>query len=137
MLWAVRHKLPSGAWFLFNCKRHWATLVIRAGNMMGRFLNIKEGVTQGDPLTMVAYGLGMLPLIQELQATYPRVTQLFYADDAGAVDTFAVIQRHLDDLVVQGPPWGYFPDPTKIILVVSLQNVPRVEAFFWGYSLRL
>ena len=25
MLWAVRHKWPSGAQFMFNCYRHWAT----------------------------------------------------------------------------------------------------------------
>ena len=41
----------------------------------------------------------------------------------------------MDDLMVRGPLWGYFPEPTKSILVVSTQNVPRGEAFFWGYSL--
>ena len=29
MLWAVRHKWPSGAQFTFNCYLHWATLVVR------------------------------------------------------------------------------------------------------------
>ena len=33
---------------------------------------------------------------------------------------------------VRGPPWGYFPDLTKSILVVSLRNVQRVEAHFRG-----
>ena len=30
MLWAVRNEWPSGARFIFNCYRHWATLMIRA-----------------------------------------------------------------------------------------------------------
>ena len=64
MLWAVRFKWPSGAWFAFNCYRHWYTLVIRAGYGPGHFLFSKEGVTQGDTLEMVVYGLGITPLIR-------------------------------------------------------------------------
>ena len=63
MLWAMRHEWPSGARFSFNCYRHWSTLVIRAGYGTGNFLYSKEVVTHGDPVDMVAYGLGILPLI--------------------------------------------------------------------------
>ena len=44
MIWAVRHECPSGARFLFNCYRHWSTLVIREGDGTGHLLFIKEGV---------------------------------------------------------------------------------------------
>ena len=54
ILWSVRHECPNGAWFAFNCYRHLATLVIRAGDGTGKLLYSKEGVTQGDPLEMVA-----------------------------------------------------------------------------------
>ena len=64
-----------------NCYRHWATLVVRdTGDGSGHFLYSKEGVTQGDPLAMIAYGI----LIRELQGAHPWVTQPWYADDAGA-----------------------------------------------------
>ena len=130
MLWEVRHEWNSGAQFAFNCYRHWAKLVIGAGNRTGRFLHNKEGVTQRDPLAMVAYGLGVLPLICYLHKAHPRVTQPWYSDGSGAGGTFANIQRHLDYLMVQGPPRGYFPEPTKSIVVVSHRNVPLAEAFF-------
>ena len=91
MLWAVRFECPSGVLFIFNCCRHWATLVIRAGDGTGHFIFSKEGVTQGDPITMVAYELGILPLIHELRQTHPGVTQPWYADDAGAGGTFGGI----------------------------------------------
>ena len=73
MLWAVWHKWPSGAQFTFNCYRHWATLVVRdTGDRSGHFLHSKEGVTQGYPLTMIAYVIGVLPLIRELRNAPPQ-----------------------------------------------------------------
>ena len=76
MLWAVQHEWPSGGQFTFNCYRHWATLVVRdTGDGSCHFLHIKEGVTQGDPLTMIAYGIEVLPLIRELRNSHPWVTQ--------------------------------------------------------------
>ena len=131
MLWDVRYKWPSGAQFTFNCYRHWDTLVVRyTGGGSGHFLNSKEGVTQGDPLTMIAYDIGVFPLIRELWGSHPRVTQLWYADDVGAGGKFDHIQAHIRNLLASGPPRGYYLDPTKIILVVASQNVARVGEFF-------
>ena len=62
--------------------------MIRAGDETGNLLYSKEGLTQGNPLLMVAYGLGILLLIQELQKDHPRVTQPWYADDAGSGGNF-------------------------------------------------
>ena len=100
MLWAVRHEWPSGARFGFNCYRHWAILVIRAGDRTDYFLYSKEGVNKGDTLSMVTYGLGILPLIRKLWKAHPGVTQPWYVDEAGAGSTFKGICRHLDDLIV-------------------------------------
>ena len=55
------------------------------------FLHSREGVTQGAPLDMVAYGIGVLPLIKHPKAAYPDVTQPWYADDDGALGTFDTI----------------------------------------------
>ena len=137
ILWEVRHECPSGARFVFNCYRHWATQVIRAGNGTLRLLYIKEGVNQGDPLVMVAYRLGILPLICEFRTSHPSVTQPWCAYEAGAGGTFEEIRRHLDDLIVQGSLCRYFREPTKSILVVSTSNVPRAESFFRGYRLQI
>jgi hypothetical protein len=42
------------------------------------FLFSKEGVTQGNPLFMVAYGLSLLPLIQQLKDEFPNILQPWY-----------------------------------------------------------
>ena len=62
MLWDVWHEWPSGAQFTLNCYLHWATLVVRnTEDGSGHFLHSKEGVTQEDPLAMIAYDIGVLP----------------------------------------------------------------------------
>ena len=74
MLCVDRHKGPSVAQFTFDCYRHWYTLVIRDLEGSGQLFHKKEGVTQGDPLSMIKYGIGVLPCIQELWNAHPHVT---------------------------------------------------------------
>jgi hypothetical protein len=79
MLWTIRHEWPSGARFSFNCYQHWVTLVIQDKGGAAVFLHSREGVTQGDPLAMVGYGVGVLPLIRKLKGEFPQVSQPWYA----------------------------------------------------------
>ena len=67
---------------------------------------------------MIAYGIGILPLIKNLKWEIPDVTHPWYADDAGAVGTFARIETYFYLLAHQGPEWGYHSEPTKSILIV-------------------
>ena len=67
ILWAVQHDWTSGAQFTFNFYHHWATLVVQdLKDESDHFLYSKESVTRGYPLDMITYGIGVLPLIQEL-----------------------------------------------------------------------
>ena len=100
-------------------------------------MHSKEGVTQGDPLVMIAYGIGVLPLIRVLQVDHPQVYQPWYADDAGAWGRFQDIMAHFRDLQLKGPARGYFSNPTKSILVVSEKNVPRAKAYFRGMGIKV
>ena len=87
-------------------------------------------MTQGEPLSMITYGIGVLPLIQELRDAHPHVTQPWYADDAGAGGNFGKILAHFRYLQARGPTRVYLPVPTNIFLVVSPRNVARAEEFF-------
>ena len=81
MLWTVRHRWPAGARFAFNCYRHAAQLVLPKPGQPCSILLSQEGVTQGDPLSMVLYGLALLPLAELLRKAKPAVLQPWYADD--------------------------------------------------------
>jgi hypothetical protein len=94
MLWTVWHEWPTCAQFTYNFYKHCTTLVIcnNNGSGSGVFLFSKEGITQGDPLSMFAYGIGILLLIHRLKQEFPTVEQPWYADDAGAGGKFDAIR---------------------------------------------
>ena len=84
---------------------------------------------------MMAYGIGVLPLIRKIQDPYPRVNQPYYADDSGAGSNFESILAHFWDLQVREPSRGYFLEPTKSVLVVALRNLARADALFSGMGM--
>ena len=104
---------PKGARFTFNCYKYWPQLVLqRSGEKLPYVLHSKEGVTQGDPLSMYTYPLALLPLVKKLEERTAGV-QVWYADDSSIADNLPNIQKWLDKLCSLGPGYGYFPDTKK------------------------
>jgi hypothetical protein len=85
MLWTVRHRWANGAQFSFNCYRHSAQLILRRRGEPCTVLLSKEGVTQGDPLSMVLYGITLTPLAEALRTAVPSLVQPWYADDSAMI----------------------------------------------------
>ena len=77
------------------------------GDGSGHFLHNKEGLNQGEPLAMIAYGIRVLPLIRDIWGAHPRVTQPWYADGVGEGGKLTNIMEHLRDLQARGPARGY------------------------------
>ena len=115
--------------FFFNCYRHWSFLVLRNGNWMAIFLHIREGVTQGGPLAMIAYGIRILSLINNTKQEIPHVSHPWYADDAGALVTFAILWTYFDSLTRQGSRRGYYPEPSKSVLIIRPDNIEAGKLF--------
>ena len=84
---------------------------------------------------MITYGIGVLPLIRDPKKDHPRVTQPWYADDAGTGGKFGDVMAHFRDLQLRGPARGYFPEPSKSILVVvgGMYPGPRRTSVGWEY----
>jgi hypothetical protein len=135
MLYNFRHLCPTMAMFAFNCYKHHSILYIRGLNgKFGSMLHSREGVTQGDPLSMILYGIRMLPLIRKLKVEFPNLYQPWYADDAGAAGGFEEIHSMFDRLVELGQKYGYYPEQSKSIIVVSNKNLSRALEFFEGFN---
>ena len=66
----------------------------------------REGVTQGDPLSMAMYAISTIPLIRRL--SHEHIVQVWYADDASAGGRLQSIRMWWDKLVQHGPAYEYF-----------------------------
>ena len=64
MLWTVCHLWSFVARFVLNCYCHHSLIVLRNEDVTANILHIRKGVTQGDLLAMVAYGIRILPIIK-------------------------------------------------------------------------
>jgi hypothetical protein len=104
--------------------------VIRAGNRLALFIFSKEGITQGDPLAMAAYGISLLPLICRLKDEFHSVKQPWYANGAGAGGKFVDIRQYFLWLQEISSSYGYFPEPDKSILIVKDHNNEQAKAYF-------
>ena len=82
MLWTVRHRWPARASFAFNCCRYSAQLLLLHPGGAAVTILSREGVTQGYPISVVLYGITLVPLAKELGAAYMGLLSPFYVDDA-------------------------------------------------------
>ena len=125
-LWNARVLWPRCSRFLFNSYRGYARLLIQGSD---QFLLSKEGVTQGDPLSMMLYAVAVLPLIRSLEDSCEWV-QNWYADDSSCVGELSSVRRWFDKLLIGGPAYGYFPEPSKTVLVVGSSDLERASDLF-------
>ena len=93
------------------------------------FLYSKEGVTQGDPLSLAFYAISVLPLIRALKDTRSW-TQAWYADDASCASELHRLLRWFERLMDLGPDFGYFPEPLKSYVVVEETDLAEANALF-------
>ena len=73
MIWTVLHRRPTWARFTFNCYMDWTQLLLCQPGDVPVILLSQEGVTQGNPLTMVLYGITLVPLAEELIDEDPKL----------------------------------------------------------------
>ena len=100
-------------------------MIIRGHN---EFLLSKEGVTQGDPLAMLLYAIGILPLILKTKDPEKWV-QAWYADDSSCISDFHSVLEWFKMISQESPKFGYFPEPNKEYLVVASEFVEELQIF--------
>ena len=133
MLMHARVLWPRCARFLFNTYRGWSVLVLRGSST---YLYTKEGVTQGDPLSMLMYTIRTLPLIRSLNDP-GQWTQLWYADDASCNGTLPELRNWFNQLCLCGPSFGYYSEPTKGCVVVNERWKSDAAAVFGDLGVKV
>ena len=77
------------------------------------------GVTQGDPLSIVLYGIYLVPLVEELRDADTTLLYLSYTDDAVFYGSARQSAAQLRLLMDQGAYQGYFPKPSKSLFIAD------------------
>ena len=124
-LWNCCLLWPRCAMFLFNSYRGYATIIVRSseqGPVKGRrqlmAIYSKEGTTQGCPLAMLQYAVGVHPLIMRLKDPLKHI-QNWYADDSACTGLLLRIRDWLMQLMEIGPSYGYYVESSKNIIAVK------------------
>jgi hypothetical protein len=136
MLWTVRHRWPGGSRMAFNCYRHAAQLIFRGNGGECTILHSREGVTQGDPLAMILYGLALTPLALNLRDAVPEAIQPWYADDMALDGTAEQVDTLWSMLEEQGPGRGYFAEPEKSIVVCRPEDTAALRRILGHHNFR-
>ena len=129
---AVLHNIhflcPELSVFATNCYRVPVRLFVSGGEE----LVSSEGTTQGDPLAMVLYAIGIMPLVDLLRG---QAKQVWFADDAQAADKLMALRAWWDTIVEYGPRYGYFANSSKTKLIVKPEMVEEARIVFAGTSI--
>ena len=121
----IRILCPVIAAYAINTYRQPARLFITGS----KEIVSAEGTTQGDPLAMGLYALGIQPLITSLQVA-SSVKQCWFADDASGAGSTAEIKKWWDVLSTLGPDFGYFPNDKKCWLIAKPAKEESVREAF-------
>ena len=117
MMWTVQHCWMAGGRFAFNCYRHWSQLLLHHPGEPPVTILSREGITQGDPLSMVLYSITLVPLTEELRVADLGLLSTIYADDAVFDGLARQSAQLLKMLSKRGPDRGYLPDPAKSLFI--------------------
>ena len=98
--------------YIRNSYKRYSRLFISGG---GEIKSV-EGTTQGDPLAMAAYGVGITPLFGLIRN---ETKQVAFADDLSGAKKLIHLRTWWDNISTYEPPLGYFPNASKSCLVVK------------------
>ena len=88
---------------------------------------------------MAMYALGIRPMMDKLAEVLDDTTkQSWYADDAAACGILRKLKDWWVKLCDIGPSFGYFPKPSKTVLIVKdLKYLPTAKSLFHGTGIKI
>ena len=131
LLQNIFHSCPEIAIYTYNCYAIPARLFVTGGGE----IKSEEGTTQGDPIAMPIYAIGIDPLIKVLRSCL-GVQQAAFADDLSGTGSIESLKAWWDKEVSLGPKIGYYAKPSKSWLIVKPQLLAKAErrdlSEFWS-----
>ena len=137
LLHNIRYLCPPMAIYIRNCYCVPSRLFVQGA---GVEIPSSEGTTQGDPLAMPVYAIGITPLLESIKLgtkDTPRVKHAAFADDLGGAGELAHLRSWWDNVVTFGPMLGYHPNASKSWLVVKTTEEEKPRRIFQDTSIKI
>jgi len=129
----MQYVCPPLARYFENTYREPANLYVANGD--GLVIKSCEGFTQGDNIATGGYALSTRPLIDRLRDI---IRQVWFADDSAAGGKLKDVYKWWKELLEVGPKYGYYPNPSKSILVVKdPQMMDEAKALFGDFNMQI
>ena len=126
-------KCPSLAQYLENTYSEPVNLhVVTNTNRQEDTIKSREGTTQGDPVAMAMYALGLSALQSEIRFEITDIKQVAYADDLTGAGKIEKLKEWWDKIVALGPQVGYHPNARKSFLIVKPEHYEHAVQTFNG-----
>ena len=136
LLHNIQYLCPPMAIYIRNCYSVPSRLFILGGTE----ISSSEGTTQGDPLAMPVYAIGITPLLEILKPETSDETTLkhvAFADDLGGAGDLLELRRWWDNIVNCGPKLGYNPNASKSWLIVKPEVQTKAQKIFRGTKINI
>ena len=119
LLHNVKVLCPPIATFTHNCYSVPSRLFVTGGVE----IESQEGTTQGDPIAMPIYAIGIDPLLRSLREIN-NIKQVGFADDLSGAGSLLDLKAWWKKIALLGPKIGYYTKTSKSWLIVK----PEFEA---------
>ena len=124
---------PEFSTYVTNCYQSPARLFIAGG----KELLSNEGTTQGDPVAMAMYAIGITPLLYSQIEQPLQLSRIAFADDFTGVGSIENLRSWFDFISLHGPMIGYFPTPSKSWLIVKESAFEKANREFEGTGVNI
>ena len=91
-------------------------------------------MTQEDPLSMFLYGLGMALLAECLTKAVPKLLQPWYSNDLAMAGQASQMRLAMTMLSKIGLERGYYPKPSKSIVICSPDKKEVIQKHLAGFG---
>lgn len=132
LLHNIRYLCPPMATYIRNCYSTPSRLFVLGGTE----ILSSEGTTQGDPLAMPVYAIGIIPILEAIKPD-DSITHAAFADDLSGAGNLGPLRTWWNNLVTLGPKLGYYPKASKSWLVIKPEVEDEVHQVFAGTDIKI
>ena len=136
MLHNIKMKCPSFSKYVENTYGSPSELYIE-GDEDNNVIMSEEGTTQGDPIAMAMYAIGLSVMQDTLSMEETRVKSVSYADDLIGAGSIVDLYEWWKKLETTGKKFGYLTNAKKSWIVVKPEKKEEVEQIFKDTSLQI